>query len=260
MSETRVKVWVQRRKDRRLLRLEWIDPETDLRKSKSAETADLDKAEEARADLEADLNHGRYAEASRMTWERFRELFEAEYLSNLRQGTRERYADVFDLFEELCKPKNLRGVTERTVSTFTAAMRTRPTRGRPGMMASTIKSHLQSLRAALGWAEDQKLIPKCPKFPAVKVPRKKPQPIPAESFERLLLKAPDQHMKAFLLCGWLGGLRLSEAIGLEWEATDEAPYLDLARNRIILPAALVKANEDQWAGAAEGPGGPTAAG
>jgi hypothetical protein len=38
-----------------------------------------------------------------MSWERFRELFEQEYLSNLRDRTRERYDDVFNLFEELCR-------------------------------------------------------------------------------------------------------------------------------------------------------------
>jgi integrase len=53
-------------------------------------------------------------------------------------------------------------------------------------------------------------------------------------------------MRAYLLTGWLAGLRLSEAFELEWEATDEAPYLDLARDRIILPAAFVKADKDQW--------------
>jgi integrase len=33
---------------------------------------------------------------------------------------------------------------------------------------------------------------------------------------------------------------------LEWEPTDKAPWLDLARDRIVLPAELVKAVEDQW--------------
>ena len=87
-----------------------------------------------------------------MTWERFRELFENEYLSNLRGGTRERYDDVFDLFEELCHPARLRSVNERVVSAFATAMRQKATRGRIGMMASTIRVNLQSLHTALGWA------------------------------------------------------------------------------------------------------------
>jgi integrase len=89
-------------------------------------------------------------------------------------------------------------------------------------------------------------LPTLPAFPSVKVPRKKPQPIPAESFERLLQKAPDANMRAYLLCGWRAGLRLAEAAALEWERADKAPYLDLARNRIVLPAEFAKAAEDQW--------------
>ena len=50
-------VWVQQFKDREHLMLQWIDPDNG-RKSKSAETADPDAAEKARADQEYELNHG----------------------------------------------------------------------------------------------------------------------------------------------------------------------------------------------------------
>jgi integrase len=226
--------------------LQWIDPETGARKSKSAKTSDVQEAERARADLEYELSHGQYQEASRMTWERFRELFEAEYLPNLRPGTRKRYAHTLDLFEQLSRPARLRSVGERTVSAFAAALRQKDTSGRAGLNASTIRVTLQYLRTALNWAADQKLIPACPRFPAVKVPRKRPQPVPAESFERLLDKAPNDNTRAFLLCGWLAGLRLSEAAALEWAEVEKAPYLDLVLDRIILPAAIVKSVEDQW--------------
>jgi integrase len=53
-------------------------------------------------------------------------------------------------------------------------------------------------------------------------------------------------MRAYLLCGWLAGLRLNEARALEWEPTDKAPYLDPGRDRIVFPAETVKAAEDQW--------------
>jgi integrase len=246
MPDKRITVWVQRFKDRPTLMLQWIDPDTGRRKSKSAETADEKAAEDRRVDLEADLNAGRYAEASRMSWEGFRELFEEEYLPGSRQNTLENYQDMFDLFERLCHPKKLRSVSERTVSTFVGAMRREPVRGRVGLAPSTIKQRLQLLHAALQWAADQKLIPGVPKFPSVKVPKKRPQPVPAESFERLLLKAPDDNLRAYLLCGWLAGLRLAEAAALEWERTEEAPYLDLEQDRVVLPAEFVKATEDQW--------------
>jgi integrase len=114
------------------------------------------------------------------------------------------------------------------------------------MQASTIKVRLQFLHTTLAWAVEQKFIPECPRFPGVKVPKKRPQPVPTESAEKLFDKAPDAHMRAFLLCGWLAGLRLNEALALEWRQTDKAPYLDPAHDRIVFAAEVVKADEDQW--------------
>jgi integrase len=223
-----------------------MDPDTGRRKSRSAGTADEKEAEQARVDLEYELNHGAYQEASRMTWERFRELFEAEYVAGCRENTRLTYQATLDLFERLCNPRSLRSVTERTVSAFAAAMRKEPTRGRSGMMPSSIKVRMQFLHTALAWATEQGLLPKCPRFPSVRVPEKLPQPVPAEAFERLVDKAPDQTMRAYLFTAWLAGLRLREAYNLEWERTDQAPYLDLDASRIVLPAEIVKAGRDQW--------------
>jgi integrase len=225
MAEKRITVWVQRFNDRSTLVLQWIDPTTGKRKSKSAETADEKEAEGKRADLEYELNNGRYQEASRMTWERFRELFEAEYLPNLRRDTRRNYGATLDLFEKLCHPTSIRGVTERTVSAFAAALRKEPGRGHETMLASTVRVRLQFLH---------------------KVPKRKPQPVPAETFERLLDKAPDSNMRVFLLSGWLSGLRLNEALALEWEESAKVPWVDFSRDCIILPAEFVKAVEDQW--------------
>jgi integrase len=247
MPEKRVTVWVQRFKDRPHLVLQWLDPDTGRRKSKSAETADPKEAEARRVDLEADLNNGRYQEASRMTWERFRQLFEAEYVAPLREGTRLLYGQTLDLFEALVAPQSLRAISERTVSRFAAALRQKPNAGKePGLAPITIKRHLQFLRTALNWAVGQKLLPARPRFPSVKVPRRKPQPVPAESFEKMADRAPDAQTRAFLLCGWLAGLRLAEAYTLSWEPAEESPYLDLDRDRIILPAGFVKSVEDQW--------------
>jgi integrase len=248
MPDKRVRVWVQHFKDRPHLVLQWLDPDTGRRKSQSAGTADEQKAEDARADLEADLNSGRHQEVSRMSWERFRELFEEEYVAGLRLDTRRNYNATLDLFERLCNPQRLKSVTERTISLFVAGMRKEPgrVRGSTAMMASTIKVRLQFLHTALAWAVAQKMLPAVPAFPSVKVPKKDPQPVPAEAFEKLLDKAPGAQMRAYLLCGWLAGLRLREALALEWEPAAEAPYLDLGRDRIILPAEFVKAVKDQW--------------
>jgi integrase len=247
-NSKRVVVWVQHFADRPYLMLQWHDPETGKRKSQSAQTNNPVEAEFKRADLESDLNNNRYVESSRMSWERFRELFELEYVAGTRPDTQRNYRATFDLFERLCNPTSLRSISERTVSQFVAALRREPGRakGSTSQMASTIHVRLEFLHTALAWAADQGLLAKCPKFPAIRVPKKRPQPVPAESFERLLAKAADDQLRAYILCGWLGGMRMGEAFLLEREPTNEAPYLDLGRNRIIFPADFVKAVEDQW--------------
>jgi integrase len=227
--------------------LQWICPDNGKRKSQSTGTPDPKVAEQMRVDLEADLNNGRYQEASRMSWERFRELFEDEYVASRRPNTRRNFAVVLDHFERLCPVIRVSAISERTVSAFAAGLRKLPGRTGPGMMPSSIRVMLQFLHTVLRWAADQKMIPAVPRFPEIKVPRKKPQGVAAESFERLFAKAQgDAQMQAYLLCGWLSGLRRSEALTLEREPTIHAPYVDLARNRIILPAEVVKAVEDQW--------------
>src|SRR5262245_55802492 len=110
MSEKRVTVWVQQFRDRPALMLQWLDPDTGRRKSRSAGTADPDRAETARADLEYELNNGLHKEASRMSWERFREVFFEEYVAHRRNATRLVYENVFNLFERICSPRTLRSV------------------------------------------------------------------------------------------------------------------------------------------------------
>ena len=144
--------------------LQWIDPDTGRRKSKSAETDDPGEAEKARGDLEYELNHGKYQEASRMTWEAFRDLFEAEYLTGKRPATQVNHGCALDLFERLSNPRTLRGITERTLSLFVAAMRQHPSRTGNPMMPSSIHLYLQKLHAALTWAVEQKMLPAVPKF------------------------------------------------------------------------------------------------
>jgi integrase len=245
MSEKRVVVWVQNM-GRTYLMLQWHDPATGKRKSRSAETNNPLEAERKRADLEYELNNGLYREASAMPWARFRELFEAEVVAACRPNTRKSCAALFDHFERLCKPASLRSVTERTVSAFAARLRLEPGRKGEGQAPATVAQRLALLQVALRWAAAQKLIPAVPEFPRVKVPRKRPQPVPGESFEKLLEKAPDAQTRACLLTGWLAGLRLNEAFELEWEPSEKWPYLDLARGRVVLPAEFAKAVEDQW--------------
>lgn len=247
MPERRVNVWVQRFQDRPTLVLQWLDPETGRRKSKSARTADEGEAEAERADLEYELNHGKYQAPCKLDWESFRQLFEEEYVGGLRERTKEKYQTVLDVFEEIVNPTRLGAITERTVSQFVKGMRLRKRpRGKVGLAGMTIKNYLIALKTALGWAAEQKLLPSVPAFPAIKVSKKKPQPIPADEFDKLFKQAPNELWRAYLLCAWWAGLRLSEARHLRWSKCDRFPWVDFEGDRIVLPAAFVKSDEDQW--------------
>jgi integrase len=247
MVEKRIVVWLCTFKDRKSHMLQWVDPDTGRRKTRSARTDNSKEAEKARADLEYELNHGKYQEASRMTWERFRELFETEYVATRRPNTQESYEDTLNAFEDICQPGRLSSISERTISKFASGLREGDTdKRRKPAQPSTISVRLQLLGTALRWAVHQKMLPACPRFPTIKVPKKRPQPIPQEAFERLYDKAPDAQWRALVLCGWLAGLRRMEALSLEREPTDTAPYLDLAHDRIVLPAQFVKGAEDEW--------------
>ena len=190
--------------------------------------------------------------ATTRTWKAFRKRYEEEYLAGQRQRTREKAMMVLDLFERECHPQALQDANEQALSTFAAALRLRPVskRGKPtgqvGLAAWTIKNYLGALRTALSWAVAQKLLRAAPTFPTVKVPKLRPQPIAEADWQKLLAQAPDAHWRAFLLCGWLAGLRLSEARHLRRRPTTEWPWLDFVGDRIVLPARFTKADEDQW--------------
>jgi integrase len=241
-------VWVQRFQDRPNLVLQWHDPDTGERKSKSAGTADLREAEDKAIELQTYIRNDQHVEPLKTTWPKFREMFDELYVAAKRASTRRNFDVALDGFERICKPAALASVNEVMVARYAARLRKQPGRRKDsdGMMASTIAVRLQFLHTALRWAVKKKLLASVPDFPTVEALKKTPQPVPDETFERLLAEARDDATRAFLLCGWLAGLRLTEAYVLEWEENEKMPYVDFARERIILPAEFAKSKRDDW--------------
>src|SRR5262245_30171089 len=236
--DKRVHVWVQEFRDRPTLQLQWHDPRTGKRRTRSAGTTDHKEAEQGAADLSHGLSRGQHQEPARLTWERFRETFEAEYFPGIRPETRRVYARAFIVLEREARPGLLSSITARTLSALAAAQRQR-------VAPSTLKVRLQFLRTALRWGARQGLLAAVPEFPTVKVPKRRPQPVPVELWERLLQAAPDDQWRAFLSCAWLAGCRLGEAYALSW-TPGGAPWVDLAARRLHFPAEAVKGCADSW--------------
>jgi integrase len=241
MSDERISVYILKPGDRPFFKLEWVDPETGVRRSRSAKTGDPKQAEKARGDLEYQLNHGLASEPSKMPWDAFRDLYEGEKLAGAREATRDKAGYVFDAFAELARPQTLGKVTERTLSRYATALREK------GYRPATIQGHLAYLRAALRWAADQRLIPVAPKVVMPKVPKKKIiRKIVAEEFERLVAVAPDDGWAAFICTAWYTGMRRNEMLDLEWNGDGGAPWVDFGQSRIWIPAAYNKSDADQW--------------
>jgi integrase len=240
MSEERITVYVLRPKGRPSLQLQWVDPETGIRKTRSARTADADRAEKACSDLEYELNHGLSREPSKMAWETFRAYYENEKVSGMREATRKKAGYVFDSFEQLANPRTLGKITERTISIYATQLRTN------GYQPATIQGHLAYLRAAFRWAADQKFIPTAPKVAMPKVPKKRNiRKISAEEFERLYAKAPDGAWRLLVATAWYTGMRRNEMLDLTWDNQD-MPRVDFKENRVWIPAAYNKSDADQW--------------
>ena len=170
-----------------------------------------------------------------MTWEEFRERYEADYMPQLSESSQGCFTSTFNYLERLMNPDRLAKLNAAAVAGFQTKLRA------GGMKETTLTGHLRHLKAALRWAERQGLIAKAPRFVMPKAPRgnlAKGRPIVTEEYERMLTAVekvrPDDTAKwQRLLTGlWLSGLRLGEALELSWDY--EAPFrIDLTGKRPV---------------------------
>lgn len=143
--------------------LQWRDPTTGRKKSKSSKVpfTDLKKdrtqAERVAAQLEADLNAGRVKGPATMTWERFRERYEAEVYPGLAEGTCEKIDTTFGHVEAILRPRRLAELTTEAISRWTAGLRG------DARTDATVASYCRHLRAALNWAHDMGFLPVPPR-------------------------------------------------------------------------------------------------
>jgi integrase len=206
----------------RPLMLRWIDPSTHERKFKSAGTRNRRQAERKAALLQKDLEEGKAANSPRMPWQDFTLKYVESELPGKSENTRQQVMTVFNHFERIVSPKRLGDVNEAALLTWQQTLRAE------GKREATIKSYRSHLHAILEWAVRQKLLPRLPGFPdAPKVAKgespAKGRAILREEAERMVKKTarvvgkPAARSWRRLLIGlWWSGLRLGEAVALEW--------------------------------------------
>ena len=229
MSEE-IRVKVHSYGNGRALSLVYIDPVTGKKVAKSVkaygkltseEAMDWRIAERLAGELEKELQAGRFASPSRITWLEFRERCTAEKLSAMPTSSQVAYTVALDHLGRVVAPDRLCKLTPQVMSRFVADLR------KEGMKPNTINRHLRHVKACLRWAERQGMMSKAPAIEMVKAVKgqsfAKGRPLSGEEFDRMIaasakVRPHDAPAWQRLLTGlWLSGLRLSEALALDWE-------------------------------------------
>jgi integrase len=234
----------------RPLGLVYFDPLTGKKICKSSGTYNEKEAERAAAVLQDELNSGRYAAPSKITWADFRKRYEDEKLSALAPASMVAATVSLDHLERVLNPDRLAKLTPAVMSKFQAKLRAEK------MKETTIARHLRHIKAALRWAAVMGMMAKAPAIEMPKLPKgqtlMKGRPITAEEYDRMLaaVRKVRPHdtpaWKRFLNGLWLSGLRLEEACNLSWD--EESPFaVDLSGRRPVfrIYAEAQKARRDE---------------
>jgi integrase len=249
MQDT-IKVHVVNR-GRKFLYIRYLCPDAGKPIERSTGTDNRREAEKIAAKWEGELQEGRYAKPSRMTWAAFREYYSASALPGLSKRTAEAYESTLNIFERASNPQKLSDVTTQRVTTLVTALRTN------GRSEATIASYLRHLKAAMRWAKRQGLLSVVPQFDMPKRLKggklMRGRPVTGEEFDRMIeatARVVENTAAAswnFYLRGlWLSGLRLSESLTLRWDEGPDAIVVDLEGRRPMLriPAEAHKAHRD----------------
>ena len=180
-----IKVTVFRPKGRKYFQVQWVDPITGKKKTRSAGTNLKRDAERFAGKLQRQLTEGTYKAPSKVTWADFRQRYTAEHLSSLAIATKKKAIATLNAVERLVDVKRLASLDGNVISQFQQKLRDE------GQREPTIKSHLAHLKAALRWAKRVKLLND---VPDITMPSRtatmRGRPITREELERLLLATP----------------------------------------------------------------------
>jgi len=257
----RIRVIVFKPADRPFFHAQWTDPVTGKKKTRSLGTNIRRDAEREAGALEKELRAGTHRGPSRTTWKEFRERFEGESVPSKAPKTADKVQAMFNAVERHVNPKLLASLDADQISRFQKALRDTDKLAEP-----SIKGHLAYLHSALEWA---RLIGLLVAVPEMAMPTRtagmKGRAIVAEELDRMLSAVPDVVNEKpkegteksadrraddaarveswrFLLRGlWWGGLRLGEALALDW-TDDRNLCVDLSGKR---PMFRVRAHAEK---------------
>lgn len=235
-----VTVWVASLPGRPHLSLQWYDPITGKRRTRSTKTSDQDRAEQMRADLEYEFRHGTYAEPRRMPWAEFVTRYVEERMVERRGATRYKSRRVLLQFGAFGRVNQLADANEDAIGRYVAKLHSQKRK------AATIAGNLAYIRSALRWAVRRKWLPSAPAFEMPKLPRRRHiRVITDDEWQRILANAGGD-WTLLLHTAWYTGMRRGELVALRWNNDGQGPWVDLDAEMIWIPAAWTKSDADSW--------------
>ena len=184
----------------------------------------------------------------RMTWQAFRKSYERDHLSTLkRPGC---FKSAAAKMEAMIKVVYLDELDAARMKQWRQKMLA------AGMPSTTVSSYLKHVRASLGWAEENGYIKVAPRVRTGSTAKMKGRAITAEEFERMLANVPKVKRIGKARAGqwrrllqglWLTGLRLQEAIDMDWsdQQSIRPIRLDSSRPLLCFPMSEQKNGKDQ---------------
>lgn len=229
MTGSKISVWVVDY-GRKHLQLQWIDPVTGQRRTKSSGCTRRRDAARAALELERDLNARRPECDGLLPWDSFVLEYTDHHLESLAESSLSRSLGVLSVFRSRINPATIGSVSTAVLMSYASILR------REGRPETTIATHLRTIRAALSWAADAGYIatvPRAPKIARAFHQRPKGRPLATAEFARMLrhtssiVTRPCARSWRRLMRGlWLSGLRLDEALSLSWDER-RALWIDL---------------------------------
>lgn len=242
------RVCVYRREGTPNWQLSWRDPQTGRRLRRSSKTPDRREAEREAARWQLEIEQQRATDGS-MPWDVFVTQYAERHLSQLRQASEQAALSSLAIFERHAQPRTVGSVSSQMIVEWLAAYRT-------GHAEQTVRSRLGALRAALRWAADVGIIAAPPTIPRQRKTGKraggKGRAITPHEFA-LMLRATREvvgrknakQWRRSLRCLWLSGLRLGEAITLDWsDPLAIRPELDGEHPMLLVPGEQNKDGDD----------------
>ena len=200
----------------RSLVLNWADPITGKRKTRSAKTKDWRTAERLAGELEAELEAGMVT-PGKITWDDAVKRYDDEYLTTKIPKSRSTVLTSFRHVKRILDIQHLAKLTTSAMSTLQAKLKAE------GMKDSTMAHHLRNLKAAARWWAKLGMLRTAPLFDMPARGEAKSRPITTEEYERILMTIPKARPKdasqwtEYATGLWLSGLRRSEAMPSTWD-------------------------------------------